>query len=185
MRLAQITSKYRAGLISEFYCKWVKKNKKLLDIGCGTGVVGSYLENSLSSKVVGCDIEDYLISNIQFKIMKSNTKLPFKDNEFDYAMFNDVLHHTPYKDQVKLLKESSRVAKETLVFELNPTLTGKAADFTLNKIHNPNMLIPYTYRTEKNWQKLFKSLGLKYTKKQVDTPIWYPFTHVAFKLSKS
>ena len=185
MKLAQITSKYRASLIANVYKNWIKRNAKVLDIGCGTGVVADYLANSLKLDMVGCDIDKYLLSDIKFKKMASRSKLPFKKNEFSFSMFNDVLHHTEYINQAKLLSESLRVSNKVLIFELKPTLVGKLFDFILNKIHNFKMEVPYTYREKDAWLKLFKELKSKAKVIEVKTPIWYPFTHVAFLVEKA
>jgi ubiquinone/menaquinone biosynthesis C-methylase UbiE len=185
MKLAKVTSVYRSKLIYKAFKNWFNKDQIVLDIGCGTGIVLLEL-NKLSKfkKIIGCDIDNYLFVNVPFKKMESINKLPFKNKEYDIAMFNDVLHHTTFKNQEKLLKEAIRVAKTILIFELKPTVIGKICDYVLNKIHNPNMNVPYTFRTRTGWEKLFTDQGIKYKAKNVKSPRWYPFTHVAFKLTK-
>jgi ubiquinone/menaquinone biosynthesis C-methylase UbiE len=155
----------------------------VLDIGCGTGVVADELRSLLKIEIEGCDIDKYLIRTIPFKKMKSFNILPYTNNIFNYSMFNDVLHHTSYKNQKALIMESLRVSKYTLVFELIPNRLGINLDFILNKIHNPKMNIPHTYRTPEEWQLLFKKMNLNYAIQNVKPPWWYPFKHIAFKLS--
>lgn len=184
LKLADITSTYRAKLIAKTYGKWVLPKTNVLDIGCGTGVVADELRKSLNIMVTGCDIDSYLIRNVPFKKMKSFSKIPFGGGGFNYSMFNDVLHHTEYENQEKLIKEALRVSKKVLLFELIPTITGKLADLLINKIHNPNMNIPYTYRDPKDWRKLFKKMGLKCKTQKVKKPMWYPFTHIGYFVHK-
>lgn len=184
MNIADITTVYRSKLIINAYKERIKANQKVLDIGCGTGVVADELRNIFNIKIVGCDIDSYLIRNIPFKKMNSYSVLPFKTNSFHLSMFNDVLHHTDYENQVKLIKESLRVSKIVLIFELVPTFTGKIADFLINKIHNPNMDIPYTYRKPDEWTKLFRKMNLKIEVIKADKPFLYPFTHIAVLLQK-
>jgi SAM-dependent methyltransferase len=184
MKLANITSIYRSKLIAHSYKGWLDKNLEVLDIGCGTGVVLNELHKEFNFKsLVGCDIENYLVVNVPFKQMVSFSSLPFSKNDFDLVMFNDVLHHTSYVNQRKLIKEAIRVAKVILIFELKPTLLSKVGDYILNKIHNPRMDIPYTYREVKGWELFFNDLKVKYEKKEVNSPFWYPFKHIAFRLT--
>jgi len=185
MKLANITSVFRGKLIAGTYTGWVNNYRiRILDIGCGTGVVGHELMKTFSfRKLVGCDIENYLLVDIPFTKLRSLNKLPFKNKEFDVAMFNDVLHHTSFNNQKALINESLRVATNTLLFELKPTWLGKRLDLLINKIHNPRMNIPFTYRKPEEWEKLFKNMDLKYELKTVKSPFWYPFSHIAYKIS--
>lgn len=102
--LANITSIYRARLIAEHYAKWLKPNEKVLDVGCGNGVVTKFLSEDLGVIIEGCDIENYLSKQIKFKIMEKHDELPYDDNSFDAVMFNDVLHHTSKTNQKKIDK---------------------------------------------------------------------------------
>jgi len=36
-------------------------------------------------------------------------------------MFNDVLHHAPYDNQIKVIQETNRVAKKVLICEVPNT----------------------------------------------------------------
>lgn len=183
IKLAEFSSRYRARLIAKAYTRWIKPKEKILDVGSGTGIVAVELSKLLKVTVSGCDIEEYLIEKIPFKKMEAHDKLPFKDKSFDTVMFNDVLHHTDYENQKKLLKEAERVTKkQILAFELRPTLSGKLADFLINKIHYIRMNIPFTYRTTSEWKSLFEDLGFKYEAKEVRKPFLYPFSHIAFRL---
>lgn len=184
IKLADITSKIRAKIIIEAYKDWLKPQTKLVDIGCGTGVVAFEISKSTGPDVYGCDIQNYLLRKIKFKKIGPDNRLPFFNSSFDLALFNDVLHHIDHKNQIKLIEESLRIAKETLVFELKPTTLSKLLDFLINKIHNPKMPIPFAYRSERSWEKLFRKSGISYEKRNVQTPFYYPFSHVAYKLTK-
>lgn len=185
MALADFTSKIRGNLIIATYNAWLRPQSKVLDIGCGNGVVSEHIAQTLNLRLTGCDTLKYLTRPIAFSQMTVENKLSFSKMAFDTTMFNDVLHHIHREDQEKLIKEAMRVSKQVLIFELKPTLLGAIADWTINKIHNWNMRIPFTYRTVNQWCELFKKLKLKCEIKYVTAPWWYPFSHVAFRLSKT
>lgn len=184
MKLAEITSVYRAKLIAKTYRTWLEKDMKVLDVGCGTGIVGNVLSKNFGFKIIGCDIDRYLLTDITYQKMKRSDKIPFKNASFDTAMFNDVLHHTNYKNQENLILEAIRVANKVTVFELKTTYIGKFLDYMLNKIHNPKMKIPYTYRSEEGWEEMFMNLNLKFKKLNFKRPIFYPFSHIVYILTK-
>lgn len=184
MALADYTSIIRGELIIGAYKEWLQPNEKVLDVGCGNGVVSSQIAKKFNLKIYGCDTLNYLTKKISFKLIKEENSLPFKKQEFNTSMFNDVLHHIPYFIQEQLIIDALRVSKQILIFEVQPTLIGKVADCILNKIHNPFMKIPFTFRTVDQWKKIFTKHKLKYEIQLVKTPLFYPFSHVAFRIRK-
>ncbi len=181
--LADFTSKYRGQLIIDTYKKWIKSGVRVLDVGCGNGVVSAQLRDHFYIKITGCDVMNYLIKSLSFVKMDTQDKLPFANKSFDTVMFNDVLHHMPYQTQIKLVREAQRVAKRVLIFEVIPTPLGVLSDWLINKIHHPQMNIPFTFRSRQDWEKLFKKLGVDYQSEKIKTPVWYPFSHIAFNLT--
>ncbi len=179
-QIHQYTTRYRTNLIIEAYRNWIKNEKKVLDIGCGNGVVSAYLQRQFSWNLTGCDIMKYTVNDIKFVHMEDKHTLPFKNNSFEIAMFNDMLHHMTYENQEKLIIEALRVANKVLIFDENPTLVGKLSDFLINQFHNSEMEFLFTFRTKENWEKLFKKLKVKSSFKKVHKALFYPFTHTAF-----
>ncbi len=95
------------------------KTMKILDVGCGDGVLLSFIEkklNSRSSELYGVDLSHKAISAAQNKIKnghfyKSSVyKLPFQENTFDVIVSTDVIEHVSRPK--KMLKEIKKVAKE-------------------------------------------------------------------------
>lgn len=183
MNTSQFTSSFRTKLIISVYESWIKKGDSLLDIGCGTGVVAKILGEHFSSKIMGCDIKNYLVYKIPFIKIKDG-RIPIKDNNFDVSLLNDVLHHIDRENQASVLKEAARVSKKLLIFEFKPTMVGKLADLILNKFHYGDLHAPLSVRSIRDWQELFESLGFKYKTVKLKKPFWYPFSHIAFLITK-
>ena len=184
MQLADITTNFRAKIVIDTVSNYIVKNSKILDIGCGNGIISKIFQDHFQINLIGCDRYEYLSRKIRFKAMRYENKLDFSNNEFDISMFLDVLHHIPYPVQEDLLIESLRVSNMVLIFELNPTLLGKFLDWTLNKIHYWNMPIPFTYRNRQEWEELFEQHKLKYQSISVITPRLYPFSHTLYVITK-
>lgn len=94
----------------------LNKNKKVLDAGCGTGILLNQLFYIYGIKGYGIDISSAAINageklshkNIILKTEKLEN-LPFKNNFFDFVLSFDVLEHIENKKSV--LKEIKRVLK--------------------------------------------------------------------------
>lgn len=104
--------------------KRFKKGQKVLDLGCGNGLVTGEIVK-LGVKYYGLDISNELVKIarkkysqevksgvVQFKIGDACKKLPYKNNFFDAAISLAVLHHVPgEKNRLKFLQELYRVLK--------------------------------------------------------------------------
>lgn len=80
----------------------VNEIKKILEVGCGIGVISSYLAEKYTCNVEGIDLDSKQIkkakkNNIENEYLEFNiadvTKLAFEDKEFDMILSFDVLHH--------------------------------------------------------------------------------------------
>lgn len=97
----------------------IKKNSKVLDVGCGTGTFAIMIAKK-AKKVVGIDASKAMINtakkkskelgNVEF-IEAIAEDLPFDDNSFDIVLSSMTLHHLPSKDKIIALKEMKRVLK--------------------------------------------------------------------------
>ena len=82
--------------------------KKVLEVGCGIGVLSSYLAEKYKWEVTGIDLDSEQIErakndyreNKYLKFFEADaTKLPFGDNEFDLVLSVDALHHIPNRNK--------------------------------------------------------------------------------------
>ena len=94
-----------------------QKPKRLLDIGCGSGLYFPAMHD-IADEIVGIDISDGMLKAAQELVDKKGYKniklqnasaeeLPFDDDSFDAVIGFDVLHHVP--NIKKAMAEANRV----------------------------------------------------------------------------
>ncbi len=88
------------------------RDKKVLDIGCGDGRLGSLFVGR--NNVQGIDFSEKAVEDARKKGIKAlvgdvASGLPFSDEEFDIVLITDVLEHV--FDPLGLLQEAKRVLK--------------------------------------------------------------------------
>jgi ubiquinone/menaquinone biosynthesis C-methylase UbiE len=128
MGVRNIKRNYKVSFFEDYRLKRLtellilKKRSKLLDIGCGGGIITESLQSYFPEvKVYGCDISkkalDYAKKfgkgDIKYKKIINN-KLPFENNFFDACIALDVIEHV--EDIDFLLKEINRVLKKGGLF---------------------------------------------------------------------
>jgi SAM-dependent methyltransferase len=170
----------RGAIISDCYTAWSVGGSRVLDIGCGNAEISHLLHRSLNLTLWGTDIIDYRKFDIPFKRMAEGKTLPFDDASFDYAMFNDVLHHSSHIEE--LLREGRRVANTLLVFEDRSSLLMHLFDVGLNYLYCPRMPCPRNFKTEEGWMNVFTGLGFRCERGMIRYPFWYPLRHMVFRL---
>jgi len=85
------------------------KNLKILDLGCGSGYVGSALAKG--NQVIFLDSSEEEIRDIKgLKLIGDALHLPFRDESFDLVLCADVLEHI--KEDTKVLENIYNVLKK-------------------------------------------------------------------------
>ena len=103
----------------ELISSWIKKNSRVLDLGCGDGSLLKMLKEQ--KNVTGYGI-DYDISQIKLSLDNEINVMQldldddlndFKDDTFDYVVLAQSLQEI--KNPEKLLKEMLRIGKEIII----------------------------------------------------------------------
>lgn len=91
-----------------------QNSRRILDIGCGDGVLLWLVSRKSSAKLYGVDLNqkslNYAAAKINAKLIKAQAeKLPFKNNYFDTVIATEIIEHLDRPE--KLLLEARRVLK--------------------------------------------------------------------------
>lgn len=101
-------------------------NKRVLEIGCGVGIVSAHLVNEYDMNVTGIDLDPEQIAlarmhneeNERLRFIEADTtRLPFEDHEFDMVLSIYVLHFVGNWEEA--LEEINRVLKQNGHFIFN------------------------------------------------------------------
>lgn len=148
------------------------KGQKVLEVGCGTGVMLSRVQKSYKVEGTGVDVASVSIATakelfgkqLSFRVA-DGTKLPFADNSFDAVYSLDVLEHIQQQD--KVLLEMVRVLKKggkLLLYTINKKQTGTlnwflgkmGVDVYKRVAHDPKLFVdPFLVRKLLEKQHLF------------------------------
>ncbi len=111
------------------YSEYLKKESKILDVGCGYGRTLNELFSYGFKNIEGVDFSEEMIRRgnrlfPELKLMVNNNKaLPFEDNSFDSIILIAVLTCIiNMKDQKNLVNEIYRVLKPGGIFYINDFL---------------------------------------------------------------
>lgn len=126
----------------------IKKTDKVLELGCGSGVLGNWLMNQVDF-YVGIDISFKMLQFFKNDINKNENsdvfhgitqQIPFQDNIFDLIIINGV---TMYFDKKELfidtLKEMKRVAKNDATLFLGENITSEVYPYEFVWFNNLNL----------------------------------------------
>lgn len=144
--------------------KYIDKNDKILDLGCGAGRTTINLFKNGFTNIIGLDIADKLIDfakkysndynlDIDF-VVGDATKLEYEDNFFDVLIFsfNGMQCIPGLENRRAVLKEVYRVLKP-----------GGYYIFTAHDRHDPNSpeYLPFWEKIENDWNNGINDSGVE------------------------
>lgn len=156
-----------------------RKNLKILDIGCGTGIMMKSFQKY--GKVNGVDVELKALNfccqrGLDNLSQADITALPFKNGSFDVVSIFDVLYHKGIKDDLKALKEIFRIIKPGGILILTDS-----ADMKLWSRHDIAAHARERYTTLKLSRRI-KSAGFKIIKISYFNTLLYPIVFIVRRL---
>jgi SAM-dependent methyltransferase len=103
-------------VITEFFVAHCSKDDRVLDLGCGHGIVSTALAQH-GCAVTACDVSEPMLESLAAKTESLNIqtrqadayKLPFKNGEFDRVVARMFLYH--FVDWPKVLREMARCCR--------------------------------------------------------------------------
>jgi len=152
----------RVELLTKHLAPLLPQDGLVLDVGCGDGLLGSYLSESNPNLVIkGLDVlirQDTKIPVSEF----DGTTIPFENKSVDSILLVDVLHHTV--DPCVILKEAKRVARKSIIIK-DHTRNGLFAKSTLRFMDwvgnaSYGVALPYNYLSHEEWKQMFSELDL-------------------------
>lgn len=101
--------------LTRFKKDYFKNKSKVLDVGCGIGVLGQLIKEKYNSDVFGIDLAESAIKiarkqGVVAKKSDINNRWPYKDSTFDVVVCVQVLEHLYNPDF--FFKEAKRVLKK-------------------------------------------------------------------------
>jgi len=165
----------RTRILSDWFARLVPSNSRVLDVGCGDGLISSLLQAKRPDLTIqGIDV--LVRSGTRIPVTSfDGTHIPFPDNAFDAVLFSDVLHHTD--DPAILLREARRVAGQIVIKDHN--CDGLAAHQRLRVMDwvgnaRYGVALPYNYWTSQRWNEAWLKIGLRIEEMIADIGLYPP-----------
>jgi SAM-dependent methyltransferase len=153
----------RAEVLSNWYARLIPRDVRVLDVGCGDGLISALLHSKRPDiEVHGIDVLPRDRTRIGVEVF-DGVHIPFENGTFDVVLFSDVLHHT--NNPMTLQREARRVASQCVIIK-DHYRQGFAATARLrfmDWVGNARfgVALAYNYRAERQWRAAWQEIGLQ------------------------
>lgn len=175
----------RIEVLTELLVAQLQPGDKVLDIGCGSGLLGATLaaHSKCPAGVTVLGLEKAKRGNEPIEVIAhTNGPLPFADNSIDVVILADVLHHE--EQEAQLLAEAARICRRLLIIKDHKPEGSLAysricfLDWAANNPHGVKCL--YRYHRYNEWQELFARLGLTPRMEKTSIDLYPPLFNLVF-----
>lgn len=164
---------------------FIPKKGRILDIGCGTGVISKLIKKRRNPRITLVDVDFNEMCDQYPVLIYDGEKLPFKDKLFSASCLIAVLHHTQNVGTV--LEEVKRVTRGNIIVmeDIFTDFFGRAITFIGDCLVNWEIHSPFKNNTKEGWIKIFKKHKLEVVSQEEFRLrcVGFPFKLAVFVLS--
>ncbi len=166
---------YRLKALVGFIAPHLKPGFRVLDVGCGSGQLGSALMKACNSAISVEGLERMRRGGELIQITGySGTEMPWADKTFDAVILADVLHHD--HEPERLLREAVRVSRNIVIIKdhLRNGLIAQQRISLLDWAANAGYNVPCTYRYNnlEQWHHLIGKVASKVLEERTSVDIY-------------
>jgi 2-polyprenyl-3-methyl-5-hydroxy-6-metoxy-1,4-benzoquinol methylase len=171
-----------------------KNTKKIIDIGCGYGLLDFILADSFkNAKIIASDLNSKRINYLKKANKHKNLSFECRDavasrTDADVIICVDLLHHISFEAQVKLLKKIHKNAPDDVTFIVKDMDKGR---YSFRQLVNFGIDLvsarqyPLFYHNRQSFEELFKKNGFTVEKVAYLNKRIVPLNHILFVLKKT